>query len=144
MKHLNLSVKNLNAVVAQSWIESHASLLKIALHHRYFSKNFNITVEQQYWKMHQDGCFWGQLYFGNIPEWLLLKDSCKDIFTLRRAYRWIFCFKGGYLIPVYSCKMWMKFFNLRSWKILEKKLFTRFLIKISSSEIHFTNKRSNL
>ena len=32
--------------------------------------------------MHQDGCFWGQLYFGNIPEWLLLKDSCKDIFIL--------------------------------------------------------------
>ena len=32
--------------------------------------------------MHQDGCFWGQLYFQNIPQWLLLKDSCKDIFIL--------------------------------------------------------------
>ena len=22
--------------------------------------------------MHQDGCFWGQVYFQNIPQWLLL------------------------------------------------------------------------
>ena len=29
--------------------------------------------------MDQDCCFWGQLYFGNIPEWLLLKDRCKDM-----------------------------------------------------------------
>ena len=28
--------------------------------------------------------------------------------------------------------------------ISEEKIFTRFLIKISSSEIHFTNQRSNL
>ena len=28
--------------------------------------------------MHPDGCFWWQLYFGNFPEWLLLRDSCKD------------------------------------------------------------------
>ena len=30
--------------------------------------------------MHLDGWFWAQLYFGNILEWLLLKDNCKDIF----------------------------------------------------------------
>ena len=30
----------------------------------------------------EDGCFWGQLYFRNTPQWLLLKDSCKDIFIL--------------------------------------------------------------
>ena len=24
----------------------------------------------------------GQLYFQNIPQWLVLKDSCKDIFIL--------------------------------------------------------------
>ena len=60
----------------------HASLLKIAFHHRYFSKNFTISAEQQYWKMHQEGWYWGQLYFGDIPEWLLLKDSCNHIFVL--------------------------------------------------------------
>ena len=32
--------------------------------------------------MHFDGCFWGWLYFGNIPEWLLLEGSCKDLFIL--------------------------------------------------------------
>ena len=50
--------------------------------------------------MHQDGCLWGQLYFRNIPQWLLLKDSCKNIsileilgytcftfFTLTSCYR---------------------------------------------------------
>ena len=29
----------------------------------------------------KDGAFWGQL-FGDNPKWLLLKDSCKDIFIL--------------------------------------------------------------
>ena len=32
--------------------------------------------------MHQDGCFWGKFYFRNIPQWLLLKGSCKDRFIL--------------------------------------------------------------
>ena len=32
--------------------------------------------------MHPAGCFWWQIHFGNFPEWLLLKDSCKDIFIL--------------------------------------------------------------
>ena len=50
--------------------------------HSNFSKNFTISAEQRYWKMHPGGCFWQQLYFGNFPEWLLLKDSCKDIFIL--------------------------------------------------------------
>ena len=27
-------------------------------------------------------CFWRQLHFRKIPQWLLLKDSCKDIFIL--------------------------------------------------------------
>ena len=31
-----------------------------------------------YWKIHLDGC----LYLGNIPEWLLFKDICKDVFIL--------------------------------------------------------------
>ena len=54
-------------------------LLKVALRHISFSKNFTIIAKQWYWKMHQDGCFWWQIYFWNIPQWLLLKDSCKDI-----------------------------------------------------------------
>ena len=32
--------------------------------------------------MHLDGCFRGRIYFGNIPAWLLLKGSCKDISIL--------------------------------------------------------------
>ena len=32
--------------------------------------------------MHQDGCFWGQLYLRNVLQWLLLKESCEDIFSL--------------------------------------------------------------
>ena len=42
-----------------------------------FSKSFTTGAEQRYWKMHLDGCFWGRIYFGNIPAWLLLKGSCK-------------------------------------------------------------------
>ena len=34
--------------------------------------------------MHIDGCFLGRPCFRNIAEWLLLKDSCKDIFLLWR------------------------------------------------------------
>ena len=60
MKYLNF------ATVAQIWRALHESLLQIALRHRYFSKNFTISAEQQ--KMHQDGSFWEQLYFGNIAE----------------------------------------------------------------------------
>ena len=77
MKHLNLisSGSKLKAL--------HASLLRIALRHSYFLKNFTISAEQRYWKMHFDGCFWGQLYFGNYPEWLLFKDSCKVYLILK-------------------------------------------------------------
>ena len=73
---------NFSAAVVQSWRVLHGNLLKIALHHRYFSKNFTTGAEQRYLKMHLDGCFWGRIYFGNIPAWLLLKGSCKHIFIL--------------------------------------------------------------
>ena len=68
--------------MAQSWRVLHGSLLKIAIRHRCFSKNFAISAEQKYSKTHFDGCFWKQLSFGNFPEWLLLKDNCKDVFVL--------------------------------------------------------------
>ena len=71
MKYLNFH--------SNGWRALHGSLLKIALRHRCFWKNFIISAEHLYWKLHLDGCFWGQLYFGNFPQWLLLKDSCKDI-----------------------------------------------------------------
>ena len=69
-----------SAAVVQSWRVLHGNLLKITLHHRYFSKNFTTVAEQRYWKMYLDGCFWGRIYFGNIPAWLLLKSSCRRIF----------------------------------------------------------------
>ena len=71
-----------SAAVVQSWRVLHGNLLKIALHHRYFSKNFTTVAEQRYWKMYLDGCFWGQICLGNIPAWLLLKSSCRRIFVL--------------------------------------------------------------
>ena len=70
------------AAMVQSWRALHANLLKITLHHRYFSKNFISSAQQWYWKMHLDGCFWGRIYFGNIPAWLLLQGSCKHILIL--------------------------------------------------------------
>ena len=73
---------NFSAAVVQSWRVLHGNLLKIALHHRYFSKNFTTVAEQRYWKMYLDGCFWRRIYFGNIPAWLLLKGSFKHIFIL--------------------------------------------------------------
>ena len=69
--------------MVQTWRALHESLLKIALHHRCFSKNFTSSAEQQYRKINPDGCFRGQLFFENFPEWLLLKDSCKDAFILQ-------------------------------------------------------------
>ena len=71
-----------SAAVVQSWRVLHWNLLKTALHHRYFSKNFTAIAEQRYWKMYLNGCFWGRIYFGNIPAWLLLKSSCRPIFVL--------------------------------------------------------------
>ena len=39
---------NFSAAVVQSWRVLHGNLLKIALHHRYFSKNFTTVAEQRY------------------------------------------------------------------------------------------------
>ena len=71
-----------SAAVVQSWRVLHGNLIKIALHHRYFLKNFTTVAEQRYWKMYLDGCFWRRIYFGSIPAWLLLKSSCRSIFVL--------------------------------------------------------------
>ena len=80
---INAAMKyNFSAAGVQSWRVLHGNLLKIALHHKYVSKNFTTVEEQRYWKMYPDSCFWGRIYFGNIPAWLLLKSICKPIFVL--------------------------------------------------------------
>ena len=56
-----------SAAVVQSLRVLHGNLLKIAFPHRYFSKYFTTVAEQQYSKLYLDGCFWGWIYFGNIP-----------------------------------------------------------------------------
>ena len=61
----------------------HSNLLKIALHHRYFTNNVTTSSEQRYWKIHLNGYFWGQSFSENIPEWLLLKGNCDNIFILK-------------------------------------------------------------
>ena len=71
---------NFSAEVVQSWRVLRGNLLKIVLHHRYFSKSFTTVVEQLYWKMYLDGCFWRRIYFGNIPAWLLLKAAA-DVYS---------------------------------------------------------------
>ena len=103
----------------QSWRALHANLQKIALHHRYFSKNFTTGAEQRYWKMHLDGCFWGRIYFENIPAWLLLKGSCKHIFILE-----IFTHTLHFLLwrHVKEEQVSMIFFSL---KILAKSVSTQ-------------------
>ena len=73
---------NFSAAVVQSWRVLHGNLLKIVPQHKYFSKNFTLVAGQRYWKMYLDGSFWGRIYFGNIPAWLLLKTSCRRIFVL--------------------------------------------------------------
>ena len=76
---------NFSAAVVQSWRVLHGNLLKIALHHRYFSKNFTTVAEQRYWKMYLDGCFWGRIYFGNIPAWLFLKKQLQTYIRFRNS-----------------------------------------------------------
>ena len=73
---------NFSATVVQSWKVLHENLLKIALHHRHFSKSFTTTADQRCWKMYLDHCLLGRIYFGNVPAWLLLKSSCRRIFVL--------------------------------------------------------------
>ena len=50
-------------------------------------------------------CFWRQLYFRKIPQWLLLKDSCKDIFILEILGYTCFTF-----LTLTSCYRGMNFY----------------------------------
>ena len=78
-----------SAAVVQSWRVLHANLPKMSLHHRYFSRNFTTVAEQRYWKMHLNGCFWGRICFTNIPAWLLLIASQRQL----QSY---ICFRNSY------------------------------------------------
>ena len=82
----NVMKYSFSAAVVPKVVSVTYDLSKIELHHWYFSKNFITSAEQRYWKMHLDGCFWGRIYFGNIPEWLLLKGSCKRYNDFRNSY----------------------------------------------------------
>ena len=73
---------NFSAAVIQSWRVLHGNLLKIAPHHRYFSKNFTTFAEQRNWKMYLDGFFCGRIYFGNISAWLIFKAAADVMFVL--------------------------------------------------------------
>ena len=72
--------------------------MQITLRHSKFSNNFTISAKQKYWKMDLDGCFWWKRYSKNFPEWLLLKDSCKDTFILE-----IITYKYFTFLNVTSC-----------------------------------------
>ena len=87
---INAVMKYLSFRTSASKLESvNASLLEIALRQKYFSKKLSTSEKQWYWKMHLDGRFWKPLYFGNIPEWLLVKDNCKVVFINSNGYRHI-------------------------------------------------------
>ena len=57
--------------------------LELALDYRYFTNNVTTSSEKRYWKIHLNGYFWGQSFSKNIPEWLLLKGNCDNIFILK-------------------------------------------------------------
>ena len=102
-----------STAVVQSSRALHANILKIALHHRYFSKNFTTSAEQPYWKMHLDGFFWDRIYFGNIPAWLLLK-----FLTWRHGKE-----ERSFMI-FFKCRFWRKVEAHRiSFKFCSKTLF---------------------
>ena len=95
-----------SAALVQSWRVPYGNLLKIALHHSYFSKNLTSVAEQWYWKIYLDGWFWRRFYLRNIPVWLLLKSSCRlylfqkflhifyityvDVILKRNGFSWFF------------------------------------------------------
>ena len=79
---INTVIRYLNLRSSGSKLESVTCKFTKNLCHSNFSKSFIISAVQRYWKLHLHGCFWWQLCLGNFPEWLLLKDSCKDILEI--------------------------------------------------------------
>ena len=111
---INAVVKYLNFRSSDSKLENVTCKFtaKIALRYSNFSKNFTISVEQRYSKMHPDGCFWWKLYFGNSPKWLLLNK----FIVFRNIFRsivvpWLHIFYISY------CDMWLQFVIFNPWKL---------------------------
>ena len=65
-----------------------------------FLKEFTISAE---------GCFWGQIYFGNIPEWLLFKDSCNKYIYFKISKLRIF-YISYFDVMLKEGRMFMDFF----------------------------------
>ena len=115
---------------------------KIALHHWYFSKNLTKISEQQYWKN-----IWEKIFFENIPEWLLLKGSNKDIFILKVVmviYTFIFLSFIFFLPPFTSKKcsfplpadsIWNKLLSPQP-KLNSSQLYNNFHIR-TPKKLHF-------
>lgn len=49
----------------------------------YFSRNLATSSEQRYGNINLDGCFWGQMFFEIIPEWLVHKGNWVDVFIFK-------------------------------------------------------------
>ena len=75
-----------STAVVQNWRVLHGNLLKIALHHRYFSKNFTTVAEQRDWKMHLDGCFWGRIYFWKHSCMTASRKQLQTYIRFRNSY----------------------------------------------------------
>ena len=50
---------------------------------QYFSRNLATSSEQRYGNINLDGCFWGQMFFEIIPEWLVHKGNWVDVFIFK-------------------------------------------------------------
>ena len=72
--------------VVESWGVLHENLLKVAHHHRYFSKNFTTVAEQRDWKMHLDGCFWGPIYFWKHSCMAASQKQLQTYIRFRNSY----------------------------------------------------------
>ena len=110
---------NSSAPVVKGRKAYQTNLQKITFHQRYFSKNLTISSEYRYWKIHLHGCCWGRLCFKNIPECLLLRGSCHDIFILKvlMVTHTVFTQKSAYARKSASLELappfWSEIFNER-------------------------------
>ena len=88
-------------------------------------------------------CYYSKFSRNNEKKIRLL-NSVRRAYTMKFFFhRWLKFSFDSFLSKfnsVYSCEMWMKFFNLQSWKCFRRKKFYQIFDKIFSSEIHFTIK----
>ena len=95
-------------------------------------KEFHHRYRTAISKKHLDGCFWGRIYIGNIPAWLLLKCSCKHIFILRREYNVKYFFQRFHEIRIsrqFHCVNYQEMFMI---------YFLKHFMKNENSENRFS------